>query len=87
MNWMRRKVQSRLRGERSRQHRLAGAGHVLDEQVPLAQQGHERQPDLAVLAHDDALDVGGDSLAGLLDHGHWHVVLVCSLRGCAAGAW
>ena len=42
-------------------------GHVLDEQVAPAQQGDEGEPDLVVLADDDALDVGEDSVAGLLD--------------------
>ncbi len=53
--------------QRPGEHRLAGARDVLDEQVALAQQRHERQPDLEVLAHDDALDVGRDALAGFLD--------------------
>ena len=51
------------------QHGLAGARHVLDEQVALAEQGDEREAHLVVLADDDALDVGDDLLAGFLD-GH-----------------
>ncbi len=52
------------------QDSLAGAGHVLDQQVALAQQRHESQADLVVLAHDDALNVGDDLLARLLDLSH-----------------
>ncbi len=51
------------------EHGLAGAGHVLDQQVALAEQRHEREAHLLVLAHDDALDVGDDLFAGFLD-GH-----------------
>ena len=43
--------------DRLRQHRLADAGHVLDQQVPLGDQAHEREPHLAVLALDDPFDV------------------------------
>ena len=39
---------------------LAGARHVLDQQVALAQQRHERETHLGVLADDDLLDVGDD---------------------------
>ena len=46
--------------------RLADAGHVLDQQVALAEQGDEREPHLVVLADDDALDVGDDLLADFL---------------------
>ena len=53
-----------------RQHGLAGPGHVLDQDVPAAQQGDEREADLVVLADDDALDVGNDPLAGFLDLRH-----------------
>ena len=46
---------------------LADAGHVFDEHVPLAEQGHEHQLDLVELAHDHpqdaALHVAGK-------HGH-----------------
>jgi hypothetical protein len=49
------------------QHRLADAGHVLDQDVALAQQGHERHADLDVLPDDHALDAGDHALRGLLD--------------------
>ena len=45
-------------------------GHVLDEQVAAAQQRDEREPDLVVLADDDALDVGEDLVPGFLDLRH-----------------
>ncbi len=63
VNWMRRKRAGEAAGQRAGQHRLAGARDVLDEQVALAEQGHQGQPHLAVLADDDALDIGGDALA------------------------
>ena len=46
---------------------LAGARHVLDQQVAAAQERDEGEADLVVLADDDALDVGEDLVAGLLD--------------------
>ena len=45
-------------------------GHVLDQQVALAQQRDEREPHLVVLADDHALDVGEDAIARLLDPAH-----------------
>ena len=48
-------------GDRLGEHGLADAGHVLDQQVALGEQGDERQPDLAVLAADDPLDVASRS--------------------------
>ena len=53
-------------GDRLGEDGLAGARHVLDQEVAAAQQRDERQPDLVVLADDHALDVGEDLLAGLL---------------------
>ena len=52
------------------QDRLAGARHVLDQEVAAAQQGDEREPDFVVLADDDALDVGEDLVPGFLDLRH-----------------
>ena len=46
--------------DRLGQHGLADAGHVLDQEVSLGDQGDERQPDLTVLAPHDLLDVGLD---------------------------
>ena len=71
-------------GDRSGQHRLAGPGHILDQQVALAQQRHEGEADLVVLADDDALDVGDDAVAGLLDHGHGLRVLSFIWRRCGS---
>ena len=45
-------------------------GHVLDQEVAAAQQGHQGEADLVVLADDDAFDVGEDLVAGFLDLGH-----------------
>ena len=57
-------------GDRLGEHRLAGARDVLDEEVAPAHQGDQCEPDLLVLAHDHALDVGGHPLGRLLDLGH-----------------
>ena len=63
VNWIRRKEQPSDAGDRLGQHGLAGARHVLDEQMSLTQQRHQCQPHLGVLAHDHPLDVGGDALS------------------------
>ena len=70
MNWIRRNEQPRLRAIALARTVLPVPGHVLDEQVAAAQQGDEGEADLVVLADDDALDVGEDLVAGLLDLGH-----------------
>ena len=49
---------------------LAGAGDVLDEEVAATEERHEREPDLAMLADDDSLDIREDAVARLLDLGH-----------------
>ena len=72
-------------GDRLREHRLADARHVLDQQVALGDQGDEREADLGVLALDDLLDVafdltepGGEALPVL-----WTLTY---LQGCTSGA-
>ena len=45
-------------GDRLGQRRLADAGDVLDEEVALGEQAHEREVHLLALALDHALDVG-----------------------------
>jgi len=67
-------------GDRLGQDRLAGAGHVLDQQVPAAQEGDQREADLVMLADDDALDVGEDLVARLLDVAHRTPVVCGCLR-------
>ena len=47
-------------GKCPRQHRLADAGDVLDEQMPLREQAHERGPHSIRLAVDDTADGGED---------------------------
>ena len=64
--------------ERLGEHRLADAGHVLDEDVALAQQRHQRHPHLDVLADDHALHAGDHALGGLLDVLHDGSGLPCS---------
>ena len=43
---------------RLRQHGLAGAGHVLDQDVPAAEERDDAQLDLRLLADDDRADAG-----------------------------
>ena len=50
--------------------RLAGSRHVLDEEVTAAQESHQGEADLEVLAHDHAFDIGENLVAGLLDLRH-----------------
>ena len=57
MNWIRLHVPFDRVGDRLGQRRLAGAGDVVDEQVPLAEQAHQGEGDLVVLALDDLFDV------------------------------
>ena len=58
MNWMRWKRAVEAAGQRLGQQRLADAGHVLDEQVALGQQGDEGQVDDLGLAQQHAGHVG-----------------------------
>ena len=51
-------------GQRLGQRRLADAGHVLDQQVALGEQGDQRDPDDLRLADQDTFDVRGDPLDG-----------------------
>jgi hypothetical protein len=53
-------------GQRLRQRGLADPGHVLDQQVPFGEQGHERDPDDLGLADQHAFDVGGDPPHGVV---------------------
>ena len=70
MNWIRRKVQPRLRAIALARTVLPVPGHVLDQEVAAAEERDEREADLVVLADDHALDVGEDLLAGLLKVRH-----------------
>lgn len=58
----------RLR-ERPRQRRLAGTGHILQQEVPLAEQRRHRQPDDVGLAQQHPFDVGDDGVDGALEPG------------------
>ena len=51
-------------GERPGEHRLRGPGHVLEQDVPLAGEGREDEPDLLVLAFDDGGHVGHHASRG-----------------------
>ena len=57
VNWMRWKEQARLRAQRLGQQRLADAGHVLDQEVPLGQQGDQGEMDDLGLAEEDGAQV------------------------------
>ena len=56
--------------ERLGQDGLAGAGHILDQEVAAAHQGDHGEAHFVVLAHDHAFDVGDDLLARFLDLRH-----------------
>ena len=49
------------------QHRLAHAGHVLDQQVPVGHQAGQRHLDDLALALDDPLDVADEGVELLLE--------------------
>ena len=57
--------------QRLGQERLAHPGHVLDEQVPLGEQGQHDQVHHRPLALDDTLDVGGDRVETLGEPGQF----------------
>ncbi len=57
-------------GQRLGQHGLAHTGHVLDEDVALAQQAQHGQLYRLALADDDMLDVLNDPIGGCLNIGH-----------------
>ena len=48
-------------GKCPRQHRLAGAGHILDQQVTIGDQSDDCLAYFSRLAEDDALDIGHDA--------------------------
>ena len=53
-------LQAERPGQCMRQHGLADAGQVFNQQMPACQQASERQPDLARLAENDLLGLGND---------------------------
>jgi hypothetical protein len=55
------------RGERSREHGLADAGHVLDQEVPLREDRDEHGLDRMVLPVDHPAHIGGDLLGGRVE--------------------
>ena len=64
-----------------RQQRLADAGHVLDQEVALGQQGDNREPDDLGLAQDDRLDVPDQAVK----QGAWLIKSVVVRRGRRGG--
>ena len=62
VNWMRLKRAAAGAREAARQHRLADAGHVLDQQVAAAHQRHHGKLHLGTLADDDAFYVIDEAL-------------------------
>ncbi len=71
-------------GDGPGQHGLAGAGHVLDEHVSLAEQGHHQQFDLLSFADDDGFDVADDAVSELGDgsHGNLLITLLKARHAC-----
>jgi hypothetical protein len=56
-------------GERLGEHGLPHSRHVLEENVPFGDQGHQGQPDCITLALDGALDVADDPFERALETG------------------
>ena len=65
---MRAKLQIQRAGQRLGQRRLADAGHVFDQHVAVAEQGHQQQLDHAILADDDLADVLFQDEGGISYH-------------------
>ncbi len=66
-------VAAETQRQRARQHRLAHAGHILQQHVAFAQQRNEQRVDDLLFADDDFLDVGAKGFCKLLDFGaHAH---------------
>jgi hypothetical protein len=66
-----------------REHRLGGAGDVLEEHVPVADQRGQDELDLLALPVDDGLDVVEEprrDLAGALDARSLHLPIVVRER-------
>ena len=61
-------------GDRPGEHRLRGPGHVLEQDVPVAEQRAHDEPDLVALPADDELDVVEQPVAHRSEAG-------CRLRG------
>ena len=66
------KVQTERDRDGPREHGLAGAGHVLEEQMAFAQERDHHQFDHVALADDDLLDVVGDGRAELANLAYIH---------------
>ena len=64
VNWMRRKVQPSDRAIAFASVVLPMPGHVLEQDVALAEQRHHRQPHHVGLADDDALDARHEAVGG-----------------------
>ena len=54
-------------GKGLREHGLADTGHVLDQEVPMAEKGDQAEPDLILLVNDRPADVGGDRIGDPAD--------------------
>ncbi len=68
VNWMRRNEQPMDLAIGARQHRLADARHVFDQQMALAQEGDEGHLHFAALAEDDLLDILNHAVRKGTDH-------------------
>ena len=62
VNWMRLNEQSMTSASGPHEHRLAQAGHALEQRVAVGDEADQRLPDEVVLADDDRLDLGLDAL-------------------------
>ena len=65
VNWIREKGDVERAGERLREHRLADAGEVLDDHVPLGDQAEDAEPERVGRRVDDPGEVRGEPLERL----------------------
>ena len=67
MNWMRRHEPPIDSRDGLGERRLADAGHVLDQEVALGEQAHEREVDRAPLAAEHQFDLAGERVERVLE--------------------
>ena len=68
MHWIRENSPPQRAGDGAGERRLADAGPVLDQQVPLGKQGDQQVGEHGVVHLDRTLHVGNDARAELLDY-------------------
>ncbi len=74
-------------GERAHEHRLAQAGHALEQCVAVGDEADQRLPDEIVLADDDRLDLCLDSPCAVGELLGRQIGGRCPLEGWLGHAW